>query len=497
MLKHILLWLLPTIHSQEHHIWLQTEGLQPLHAHTNKPKTYLKAYTVLNLENAMALERLGSSLYEALKKVFRASIIDEATVKELVHDVQKALLQADVNVQLVLDISKRIEERALKEKVPPGVSRREHVIKVVYEELTRFLGEKPVLIKMEPGKRKVMMLVGIQGSGKTTAAVKLARYFQKRGLKPALICADTYRPGAYAQLQQLANRINVPLFGELNTKDPVRIAFEGLKQFDDRDIVIIDTAGRHKEEQELIKEMMTLEKKIKPDEVMLVIDGTIGQQAMIQAKAFNEATPIGSILVTKLDGSARGGGALSAVAATGAPIKFIGTGEKIEDIEPFIPSRFVGRLLGMGDLETLLEKVREAEVRVPKKKAKAILSGKFTLTDMYEQFEAMKGMGPFRKLLKMLPGGVSYDIPEDMLNTAEDRLEKWRVVIQSMTPEERDDPRVFNSSRVRRVARGSGASEKEVKELLKQYSMMRRMLKTLRRKKKLPFFGKGLPTDFK
>jgi len=444
----------------------------------------------------MALERLGSSLYEALKKVLRASVVDEAAVKELVLDVQRALLQADVNVKLVLEISKRIEERALKEKVPLGVSRREHVIKVVYEELTRFLGEKPVPIKMEPGKKKVIMLVGIQGSGKTTAAAKLARYFQKRGLKPALICADTYRPGAYAQLQQMANKINISLYGDLKAKDPVKIAINGLKQFNDRDVIIIDTAGRHKEEQELIKEMMMLEKNIRPDEVMLVIDGTIGQQAMVQAKAFNEATPIGSILVTKLDGSARGGGALSAVVATGAPIKFISTGEKIEDIEPFVPSRFVGRLLGLGDLETLIEKVREAEVKVPEKKAKAILSGKFTLTDMYEQFEAMKGMGPFRKILKMLPG-MSYDIPEDKLNMAEDHLEKWRVIIQSMTPEEKNNPKTFNASRIKRVARGSGTSEKEVKELLKQYVMMRRMLKTLRRKKKLPFFGKGLPLEFK
>jgi len=444
----------------------------------------------------MALERLGSSIYEALKRVFRASIIDEATVKELVRDIQRALLQADVNVKLVLDISKRIEDRALKEKVPPGISRHEHIIKVVYEELTRFLGEKPVPTKIESGKKKIIMLVGIQGSGKTTAVGKLARYFQKRGLKPALICADTYRPGAYAQLQQLASRINVPIYGDLKAKDPVKIAFDGLKQFEDKDIILIDTAGRHKEEQELIKEMKTLEKSIKPHEVMLVIDGTIGQQAMIQAKAFNEATPIGSILVTKLDGSARGGGALSAVAATGAPIKFVSTGEKIEDIEPFIPSRFVGRLLGMGDLETLLEKVREAEVKVPEKKARAILSGKFTLTDMYEQFEAVKGMGTFRKLLKMLPG-MSYDVPEDMLNMAEDRLEKWRVMIQSMTPGERENPKIFSASRIRRVARGSGTSDKEVKELLKQYSMTRRMLKTLRRKKKLPFFGKSLPFEFK
>ena len=444
----------------------------------------------------MALDRLGSSLYGALKKVFRSSIVDEATVKELVRDLQRALLQADVNVKLVLGISKRIEERALKEKVPPGISRREHVIKVVYEELTRFVGDKPALIKMEPGKRKIIMLVGIQGSGKTTQAAKLARYFLKKGLKPALICADTYRPGAYAQLQQLGNRINVPVYGDPKAKDPVKVVKEGLSQFSEKEIVIVDTAGRHKEEQELIKEMKILEKKIQPDEVMMIIDGTIGQQALIQAQTFHEATPIGSILVTKLDGSARGGGALSAVAATGAPIKFIGTGEKAEDIEPFIPSRFVGRLLGMGDLETLLEKVREAEIRVPEKKAKAILSGKFTLTDMYEQFEAVKGMGPFRKIFKMLPG-MSYDIPEDMLNTAEDRLEKWRVIIQSMKPAEKENPKILNSSRIRRVARGSGTSERDVKDLVKQYAMMRKMLKMFKRKKKLPFMGKGFPTGFK
>lgn len=444
----------------------------------------------------MALDHLGSSLTDAIKKLFRASVVDEAAVKDLVRDIQRALIQADVNVKLVLDISKKIEERSLKEKVPPGISRREHVIKVVYEELTHFLGDKPVPLKVEPGKRKIIMLVGIQGSGKTTAAAKLARYFQKRGLRSALVCGDTFRPGAYAQLQQLASRTNVPFFGDLKGKDSVKVVVEGLKQFNDKEVVIVDTSGRHKEEKELIKEMKMLENKIKPDEVMLVIDGTIGQQALAQAKGFNEATPIGSILVTKLDGSARGGGALSAVAATGAPIKFIGTGEKIEDVEAFIPSRFVGRLLGMGDLETLLEKVREAEITVPEKKAKAILSGKFTLTDMYEQFEAMKGMGTLKKLMKMIPG-MSYNIPDDMLNTAEGRLEKWRVMIQSMTPDEKENPKIFNASRMKRVARGSGTNEKEVKELLKQYVMMRKMLKTMRRRKKFPFFGKGLPMDLK
>ncbi len=445
----------------------------------------------------MALDRLGASLTDALKKIFRASVIDEAAVKELVRDIQRALLQADVNVQLVLNISKRIEDRSLKEKVPPGISRREHVIKVVYEELTRFVGDKPVPLKVELGKKRTIMLVGIQGSGKTTQAIKLARFFQKRGLKPALICADTFRPGAFAQLQQMANRINIPVYGDSKAKDPVKVVSEGLKAFSEKDLVIVDTAGRHKEEQELIREMKVLEQKIRPDEVAMVIDGTIGQQASVQAKSFHEATPIGAIIVTKLDGSARGGGALSAVAATGAPIKFIGTGEKIEDIESFVPSRFVGRLLGMGDLETLLEKVKEAEIRVPEKKAKAILSGKFTLTDMYEQFEAMKGMGPFRKVLKMLPG-MSYNIPDEMLSTAEDRLEKWRVIIQSMCPDEKENPKIFNSSRVKRVARGSGTSERDVKDLLKQYFMMRKMLKMFKRKKKLPFnLGQGFPTDLR
>ena len=439
----------------------------------------------------MVLDRLGSSLNDALKKVFRAPVMDEKTVKELCRDIQRALLQADVNVKLVLEVSKRIEERALKEKVPPGVSRREHVVKVVYEELTRFLGEKPATLKIEPGKRKIIMLVGIQGSGKTTASGKLAKYFQKRGLKTALVCTDTYRPGAYDQLKQLANRINIPVYGEPKEKKSEKIAMRGLKEFKDYELVIVDTAGRHKEEKGLIDEMKRLEKVIKPDEAILVIDGTIGQQAAVQARALHEATPIGSILVSKLDGSARGGGALSAVAAIGAPIKFISSGEKLEDIEPFIPSRFVGRLLGMGDLQSLVDKVRDAEVKVPEKKARTFLSGKFTLTDMYEQFESMKKMGPLSGLLKMIPG-MGYNIPDEQMNLAEDALKKFRVIIQSMTPKEREKPKILSSSRIRRVARGSGTTEKDVKDLIKQYNQTRKMMKSFRRKK-LPFFGKGLP----
>ena len=440
----------------------------------------------------MVLERLGSSLYEALRKVFRAPIVDEELVKELLRDVQRSLLQADVNVSLVVDISKRIEERALKEKLPSGISRREHVVKVVYEELTRFLGEKPAPLTTKTGKRNTLMLVGIQGSGKTTTAAKLARHFQKRGMKTAIICADTFRPGALAQLEQLGKQTNVPVYGNPKAKSSIEIASDGLEKFDNYDLVLIDTTGRHKDEKSLIKEMRTMEKKIAPDEVILVIDGTIGQQAATQAKAFHEATPIGSIFVAKLDGSARGGGALSAVAAIGAPIKFIGTGEKIGDMELFVPSRFVGRLLGMGDLQSLIEKVREAEVEVPEKKLRAFLTGRFTLTDMYEQVKSMKSLGPLRHLLKMVPG-LTYNVPDDMMEMAEDRLEKWRVIIESMTPEEREKPKIFNSSRIRRVAHGSGTSEKEVKEILKQYKMMKKMMKTFRRKG-LSFLGKKFPT---
>ncbi|MEM2587987.1 MAG: AAA family ATPase, partial [Candidatus Bathyarchaeia archaeon] len=337
-------------------------------------------------------------------------------------------------------------------------------------------------------KRSILMLVGIQGSGKTTTAAKLARYLQKRGFKVALICADTFRAGALAQLSQLAAQINVPIYGDEKGKNSIKVALDGLKKFENYDVVIIDTAGRHKDEKSLIDEMKMLQEAIKPDEVILVIDGTIGQQAAVQAKAFHEATPLGSIIVTKLDGSARGGGALSAVAATGVPIKFIGTGEKIDDLEAFDPPRFVGRLLGMGDLKTLIERVKEAEMKVPEERVKAILSGRFTLLDMYEQLEAMKSMGPFSRILKMIPG-LGYEIPDELVSVAEDRLEKWRVIIQSMTPEEREDPRIINASRIRRIARGSGTNEKDVKELLKHYMLMRKMMKALRRKR-FPFFAR-------
>ena len=438
----------------------------------------------------MVLDKLGSNLYNALQKIIKAPVVDEKLVKELIKDFQRALLQADVNVSLVMEISKNIEKRALDEKLPAGISRREHVVKVIYDELTRFVGETPQELKIQPGRQNVLMMVGIQGSGKTTHSAKLARYFQKRGYKVGVICADTFRPGAYNQLKQLAESINVDFYGELDAKDAVQVARNGVKHFRDHEVVLLDTSGRHKEEQSLIKEMQQIEAAVKPKEVILVLDGTIGQQATAQASAFKEATDVGSIIVSKLDGSARGGGALSSVAATGAPIKFIGTGEKIPDLEAFVPSRFIGRILGMGDVEGLIQKVKEAEAPVSEKDMMAMLSGKFSLQDMYNQFEAMQNMGPLQKVLGMIPG-FSYKMPTDEIENAEERLHKWRVIIQSMTPEEKDDPKVLNRSRIRRVAHGSGSDEREVRELIKQYNSMRKMLKQLkgsrRMRRQMPF----------
>ena len=443
-------------------------------------------------EYLSALGDLGKSLGDTVRKILRMAVVDEKAIRELVKDLQRALLQADVNVELVLEVSRNVEKRAIGEKLPPGISRREHVIKVLYEELTGFLGEEAPKTTIVPGKTHVVMLVGIQGTGKTTAAVKLARFYQKRGLRVGIVCADNFRPGALEQLAQLASRISVPVYGNPKNPPPERLVKDGFSHFENEkmDLIVVDTAGRHKNETELMDEMKRLAHLAKPDEIIFAVDGSIGQAAMGQARAFNEATAIGSILVTKLDGTAKGGGALSAVAATKARIKFISVGEGIDDIEHFVPSSFVGRLLGIGDVASLVEKVRDAEIRMPEKKARALLEGRFNLKDMYDQLEAVRKMGPLKKVLSMLPGG--YNLPDDATENAEEKMDSWRVMIQSMTKEEVEQPKIIDSSRARRIARGSGRTEKEVKELVNQYNMMKKMMKSLKRRqgavlKRFPF----------
>ncbi|ASJ16303.1 signal recognition particle [Thermococcus chitonophagus] len=432
----------------------------------------------------MVLDTLGRALSNALKKIARAGSVDEALIKEVVRDIQRALIQADVNVRLVLKLTKEIQRRALEEKPPAGISRKEHIIKIVYEELTKLLGTeaKPIEIREKP---TVLLMVGIQGSGKTTTVAKLARYFQKRGYKVGVVCSDTWRPGAYHQLRQLLDPYHIEVFGDPNEKDAIKLAKEGVEHFKRKgvDLIIVDTAGRHKEEKYLIDEMRQISDVINPHEVILVIDGTIGQQAYNQALAFKEATPIGSIVVTKLDGSAKGGGALSAVAATGAPIKFIGVGEKIDDLEPFDPARFVSRLLGLGDIQGLLEKFKELEkeVEFTEEDVERFLKGKFTLKDMYAQLEAMQKMGPLKQILRMIPG-LGYSLPDDVISVGEERLRKFKVIMDSMTEEELMNPDIINYSRIKRIARGSGTSISDVKELLNQYRQMKKFFKSMNKR---------------
>ncbi len=437
------------------------------------------------------LSKLGASLREAIKKFLGRPVADELAVKELIRDVQRALLLADVNVELVLKITQKIEERAFKEPVPSGFTRREVTLKALYESLVELLGgERQPDVLYPTNKPIVLMLVGVQGSGKTTTAAKLAWFYKRKGYRPGVVCADTFRPGAYDQLKQLVMRVGVPFYGE-KTGDPVEIALRGVESLKSMgcNVIIIDTAGRHKSEVTLMEEMKQLSEAIRPDEVMLVIDATIGQQAKPQAEAFNSATKVGSIIVTKLDGAARGGGALSAVVATGARIKFVGVGEKIEELEVFEPSSFVGRLLGMGDLKSLAERVKEASLK--EEQMKGLISGKFTLEDMINQLEGLKKLGPLRKVLEMIPG-FGLSLPDEIADIAQEKLEKWTVIVKSMTAEELGHPEIINRSRMRRIARGSGVKVKEVRELLDTYEAMKRMMKTvLRRQRKgrlpLPF----------
>ncbi|HIP34952.1 MAG TPA: signal recognition particle protein [Methanothermococcus okinawensis] len=436
------------------------------------------------------LEKLGQSITKALNKIKNATFVDKKLIKEVIKDIQRALIQADVNVRLVLKMSKEIERRAIYEEVPKGLSKKEHIIKIVYEELIKLLGKEGQKLNIDPKKRNVILLVGIQGSGKTTSAAKLARYIQKMGLKPGLIGADTYRPAAYQQLKQLAEKIHVPVYGDESGKmTPVEIVKEGLDRLKKMDVVIVDTAGRHKEEKELLEEMKKIKEVVNPDEIILVIDGTLGQQAKNQAKAFKEAVgDIGSIIVTKLDGSAKGGGALSAVAEIKAPIKFIGTGEGIDDLEPFDPKKFVSRLLGMGDLDTLLKKTENIIDDETEESLDAIMRGKFTLKELYSQLEAISKMGPMKQIISMIPGfgGV---IPKEAIHLTEQKLKKYRVIMDSMTREEKENPEIIKSSRIRRIARGAGVREEDVKELLRYYATTKRAFQNLKRGKMLKMGG--------
>jgi len=428
------------------------------------------------------LGNLGKNLTKTMKKLAGMTIIDEEVVKEVIKDIQRALIQSDVNVKLVLNLSKTIENRALNEEPPKGVTAKEYVIKIVYDELVHLLGDKAAEVEIDKKPYKILF-VGLQGSGKTTTIGKMARYLQKKGFNPAIICTDTWRPAAYEQLRQLTESLNLSLYGDPDNKDALDLAKKGLKEFKKQDLIIVDTAGRHKEEKDLLDEMEQISAVVEPDEVMLVIDGTIGQQAKEQALAFSKTTKIGSIVITKLDGSAKGGGALSAVSEIGAPIKFIGTGERIEDLEAFDPERFISRLLGMGDIKSLIERAEEiAEEDVDTEAMDAMLSGKFTLKDMYSQFEMMNKMGPMQQVMNLLPG-MGNKLPKNASQVTEEKLGKYKILMDSMTEEELTHPEIIKQSRVKRIARGAGMRNEDVKELLKYYQVTKKAIKGFGKRK--------------
>ena len=428
----------------------------------------------------MVLEKLSTSLKNTLQKIAKSIFVDERLINELVKDIQKALLQADVNVQLVFNLTNKIKDRVKKEEAPSGLTKKEHLVNIVYEELVTFLGKEQSKIEVKEKPFKIM-LVGLFGSGKTTTAGKLARYFTKRGQKVALIGLDIHRPAAMEQIEQVAKQAKVPVFLNKKEKDPLKIYDEFKKEYKNFDVIIIDTAGRDALSKDLIEEIEKVNERIKANENLLVISADIGQAAQKQAEQFHKSCGITGIIATKMDGTARGGGSLTACAVSGAPIKFIGVGEKIEDLEIYNPQGFVGRLLGMGDLEALLEKAKEAiKAEDAEDLSKRLLKGEFTLIDLYEQMQAMKKMGPLSKIMEMIPGFSQLQLPKEMLNVQEEKLGYWKIAMDSMTQKELEDPETIDSQRIDRISKGSGISIKDIRDLVKQYRQGKKMVKMMK-----------------
>ena len=429
----------------------------------------------------MVLEGLAGSLRETLRKISRSSFIDRETIKEVAKDVQRALLKADVNVKLVLELSSTLERRANEEKPPAGMTAQDYLVKIVYEELLKILGEDSKLTL----KEQTIMLVGLYGQGKTTSAGKLSRFFHRKGLSVGVIAADVHRPGAYDQLEQLAKKLNVPFYGEKGEKNPVKIIRNGLKEHSELKVKIIDTSGRDSLNDDLIREIKEIKSAFNPDEVLLVMDATVGPQAGPQAKAVDAAVGITGVIITKMDGTGTGGGALRAVSEIKAPVYFIGTGEPMGDFEIFNPKKFLSRLLGLGDLETLLEAVKEVDIteEEAEESMTKLMSGKFNLKDMYDVWEKFSQPSLLKKIfdslpLAKMPGGNKINAEE--IENAGDKLAKYRIMMDSMTFEELEKPELINSKRIARVAKGSGREDADVRALLKEFKMMKNNLKMMK-----------------
>jgi signal recognition particle subunit SRP54 len=419
----------------------------------------------------MVLDKFGSGLKSAFKRVMGLGVVDKEAVEAVVKELQRTLLQADVDVKMVSELSNNIRERVLKDKPPAGMTLKEHFIKTLYDEIVQFLGAEKGGIGL---KKQNILVIGLFGSGKTTSIGKLAKWFKTRGLKVGVAACDTHRPAAQDQLDQLAEKVGVACYKD--GKKPEDIAKNVLKKAKE-DVLIFDSAGRDALDKELARELKDLGKIVKPDEVLLVIPADIGQDARRQAEEFNKLVGITGIVVTKLDGTAKAGGALTASAISGAKVKFIGVGEKPQDLEEYDPQRFVSKLIGYGDLQGLMEKAKSAGVEVDKDKAERLLKGKFTLDDFYDQIGQMQKMGSLSKVAEMIPGMGKMKIPKDLLDVQEEKMKKWKHIISSMTKEEKENPEIIKTTRIKRIAKGSGTSENDVRGLLKYYKQTQKVMK--------------------
>ena len=424
------------------------------------------------------LEKLGEVLRKATNKIANAIFLDKNLVDSIVRDLQRALIEADVDLHLVKDLSERVKKEALDERIK-GIEKKEHMVKVLHDELVKILGEHKEL-KLKKGQNRIMFL-GLYGAGKTTTIAKIGNYFMKRGNKVALLGLDVHRPAASEQIKQLAEKNKIPYFIDPKEKNPIKIWKKYKKKLKDYNPVLIDTAGRHTLDKKLIEEMKLLNKEMKPTESILVMPADIGQAAKKQAQEFQEAINISGVIITRMDSTARGGGALTACAETHAPVYFITTGEKINDIESFNPESFLSRLLGMGDLQTLIEKIRSVTDEDGQKQIqKRFEEGKLSLSDVVEQVKSMSSLGGFEKIKGMIPGLGSAKIPENLLETQEAKTAKWEHIIKSMTPEERENPELLKkqTSRISRIAKGAGVNNTDIRSLLKQYDMLNEMIKS-------------------
>jgi signal recognition particle subunit SRP54 len=425
------------------------------------------------------LESLSSSLQKALSKLKSKGKLTEEDVQTAMREIRLALLAADVNVKVVKQFVDKVRERAVGQEVQKSLTPGQQVVKIVYEELTNLMGGAGERLKMAPKPPTVVMLVGLQGAGKTTAAAKLALSFRKHQHRPLLVAADVYRPAAIEQLHVLGRQIDIPVFDMGTAADPVDIAVQGRNEAvrQGADVVIIDTAGRLHIDDRLMDELERIKEAVNPDEILLVVDAMTGQDAVNVAEAFHQRLSVTGVILTKLDGDTRGGAALTVRAVTGCPIKFVGLGEKIEPLETFHPDRLASRILGMGDVLSLIEKAQETfDVEKAKEMEQKLRSASFTLDDFREQLQQIRKMGPLDQILKMLPG-VSKLKGLDNVQVDEKRLARIEAIISSMTKEERANPSIMNASRRRRVAMGSGVTVREVNQVLNQFEQMQQMMK--------------------